>query len=410
MAPDNPVIAEQQPIVEVPERGVDLVLFTAVLGLITMGTIEVFSASAVYAMQKTGDSTFFLERQLIWLVLGFGAMWAGAAMNYRWLRRHTYKLLLISLVLLAAVPFLGANINAARRWFVFGPLSFQPVEVAKLALISYLAYSLAKKADKVKTFTVGFVPHLVVCAVMMVLLLMQPDLGSSLILGAMTLTLLFVAGAKVSYLMFAVLAAAPVVYQMIVGTPWRLKRFMAFFNPEAYADGVAYQIMQSLIAVGSGGVSGVGLGEGRQQLGYMPEMHNDFILASVGEELGFIGVCAVIGLFLVVVWRGVRAALGARDVYGTYLTFGITVTFAYQALINAGVVLGALPAKGLTLPFVSYGGTSLVTSMFLAGLILNVSRRTPPPPERKRAVVNRVGATRRKRRAVVLRRPEAKGA
>jgi len=403
MAPDHPAIAEQQPIVEVPERGIDIVLFAAVIALVTLGTIEVFSASAVYAMQKTGDSAYFLKRQLMWFVLGLGAMAVGTKMNYRWLRDHTYALLLVALTLLVAVPFVGAQINAARRWFIFGPISFQPVEAAKLALISYLAYSLAKKADKVKTFTVGFVPHLVVCALMMVLLLMQPDLGSAIILGASTLTLLFVAGAKISYLMLSVLAAAPVVYTMIIGTPWRLKRFMAYFNPEAYADGVAYQIVQSLIAVGSGGVRGVGLGEGRQQLGYMPEMHNDFILSSVGEELGFVGVCMVLGLFLVIVWRGVRAALGARDVYGTYLTFGITITFAYQALINSGVVLGALPAKGITLPFVSYGGTSLIVSMFLAGLLLNVSRRTPPPPERQRAVVNRIGATRRKRRVVVAR-------
>jgi len=254
---------------------------------------------------------------------------------------------------------------------------------------------------------VGFVPHLVVCALMMGLLLMQPELGSAITLGASTLTLLFVAGAKISYLALAVLAAAPVVYVSIVGTPWRLKRFMAYFNPEAYADGVAYQIIQSLIAVGSGGPTGVGLGQGRQQLGYMPEMHNDFILSSVGEELGFLGVCGILVLFTIIVWRGVRTALGARDVYGTYLTFGITITFAYQALVNAGVVLGALPAKGLTLPFVSYGGSSLVVSMFLAGLLLNVSRRPPPPPERPRVVVNRVGARRRKRRAVVRRRAEA---
>ncbi len=403
MAPNHPVIATQQPIVEVPERGVDLVLFAAVLALVVIGTTEVFSASAVYALKKTGNSTFFVTRQLIWFFVGLGAMWIGATMNYRWLREHTYKLLLAAVLMMAAVPLLGTKINGATRWFAVGPLTFQPVELAKLALISYLACSLAKKADRVKHFTVGFVPHLVVCAVMMVLLLMQPDLGSAIILGAMTMTMLFVAGARISYLLLAVLAAAPVIYALIVGTPWRLKRFMAYLNPDAYADGVAYQIIQSLIAVGSGGVTGVGLGEGRQQLGYMPEMHNDFILASVGEELGFVGICAVLALFLVIVWRGVRAALGARDVYGTYLAFGITITFAYQALINAGVVLGALPAKGLTLPVVSYGGTSLVTSLFLAGLVLNVSRRTLPPPERRRAVVNRVGATRRRCRAVIAR-------
>jgi len=393
----------QQPIVEVPARGVDLVMLGAVFLLIALGTVEIYSSSAVYALKKTGDSAYFLKRQLIWTTLGFGAMWLGASMSYQILQRYTYQLLAAALVLLAAVPFVGASINGARRWFLLGPLSFQPVEVAKLALISYLAYSLARKADKVKTFTVGFVPHLVVCAVMMGLLLMQPDLGSSIILGATTLALLFVAGAKVSYIALAVLAAAPVVYQMIIGTPWRMRRMLAFFNPEAYRDGVAYQIVQSLIAVGSGGPTGVGLGEGRQQLGYMPEMHSDFILSAIGEELGFVGLLTVFALFCVILWRGLRAAVGARDAYGAYLAFGITTMFALQALFNSGVILGALPAKGLTLPFVSYGGSSLTTSMFLAGVVLNVSRRAPPPPERARAVVNRIGARRRKHRARVAR-------
>ncbi|RMH44037.1 MAG: putative lipid II flippase FtsW [Deltaproteobacteria bacterium] len=399
----SPVLVDQQPIVEVPERGIDLVLLAATLVLVCIGTVEIFSSSAVYALNKHGDSTYFLQRQLVWLSLGLAAMAAGATMNYRWLRRHTYKLLLVALALLASVPFFGARINGAARWFAIGPLTFQPVEIAKLALISYLAYSLARKADRVKAFTIGFVPHLVVCAAMMGLLLLQPDLGSAIILGATTLTLLFVAGAKVSYIALSVLAAAPAVYYAIVGTPWRLKRFMAYFNPEAYADGVAYQVVQSLIAVGSGGATGVGLGRGRQHLGYMPEMHSDFILSGIGEELGFAGICAVLVLFAVVLWRGVRAALGARDVYGAYLAFGITVTFAFQALVNAGVVLGVLPAKGLTLPLVSYGGSSLVTSMFLIGLVLNVSRRAPPPPARRRVVINRVGARRRRARVAIAR-------
>jgi cell division protein FtsW len=238
---------------------------------------------------------------------------------------------------------------------------------------------------------------------MMVLLLKQPDLGSSIILGSTTLVMLFVAGAKVSYILLAVLASAPIAYHMIVGTPWRMQRFMAYFNPEAYRQGVAYQIVQSRIAIGSGGPFGQGLGEGRQQLGYMPEGHNDFIMASVGEELGFIGFALVLALCILLLWRGVRAALNSRDVFGSYLAFGITATFALQALINTGVVLGALPAKGITLPFVSYGGSSLVVSMFLAGLVLSVGRGRPPHVStKKRAIVNVIGARRRKRRAVIV--------
>ena len=388
--------------IEIRERGVDMVLLIAVLVLVGIGTVEIYSSSAVYALKKFDDQMYFLKRQLVWLPMAVAALWLGARTDYRWLRRHCYALLVASGAMLAAVLAFGATINGARRWFILGPLSFQPVEVAKLALVTYLAYSLARKAGQVKRFTVGFVPHLVVCAVMMVLLLKQPDLGSTIILGATTLTMLFVAGAKISYLLLAILGAAPVAYQLVVGTPWRLQRFLAFFNPEAYSSGVAYQNIQSRIAIGSGGAWGQGLGEGRQQLGYMPEGHSDYIMSSVGEELGFIGVVVVLALFVVIVWRGVRAALAARESFGGYLAFGITLGFALQALINTGVVLGALPAKGITLPFVSYGGSSLIMSMFLAGILLNVARGVPPTKSRKRQVVNLVGARRRKRRAVVV--------
>ncbi len=385
----------------VESRPLDMWLLAALLGLLVIGSIEVFSSSAVYALKKHGDSFFFLKRQVAWLSLGIGALALGSIGDYRWLRRWTYPLLVISLSLLVGVLIFGATINGAQRWFIIGPLSVQPVELAKLSLVAYLAYSLSKKADKVKTFSVGFVPHLLVCAIMMALLLKQPDLGSSIILGATTLTMLFVAGTKISYLVLAVLASAPLAYGMIIGTPWRLQRFMAYFNPEAYKQGVAYQIVQAEIGIGSGGVTGAGLGLGRQQLGYMPEGHSDFIMSSIGEEMGFVGVLLVLLLFSVLIWRGIRAALGARDSFGSYLAFGITLGFAYQALINTGVVLGLLPAKGLTLPFVSYGGSSLMVSMYLAGLLLSIGQRRPKK-RRSRQVVNAVGGTKRKRRAILV--------
>jgi len=387
----------QASIVELPERDYDLVLIAAILTLLVIGTMEIFSSSAVLGIKKHGDAMYFVKRQFMWLCVGTGALLVAARVEYHWLKRWTYPMLFGTLALLVGVLFTHP-INGARRWFQFGPASFQPVEIAKLSLVTYLSYSLGKKADKVKTFTVGFVPHLVVCTVMMGLLLMQPDLGSSIILGATTLIMLFVAGAKISYIMLAVLSAAPVAYMLVVGTPWRMQRFLAFFNPEAFSLGVAYQSMQARIAIGSGGLSGQGLGEGRQQLGYMLEGHNDFIMASVGEELGFIGVILVLSMFAVIIWRGVRAALGARDVFGSYVAFGITVVFALQALINTGVVFGLLPAKGLTLPFVSYGGTSLVTAMILAGLLLNIGRRAPVQP-RSRELINHVGARRRRYKA-----------
>ncbi|HKE19512.1 MAG TPA: putative lipid II flippase FtsW [Kofleriaceae bacterium] len=392
---------DQAPVFLAAERPVDVVLLAALLGLLALGTIEVYSSSAVYALKRSGDGAYFLKRQLGWLSIGLLALWAGVATDHRWLRRRAHWLLLAGVGALVAVLFAGATINGARRWFVVGPMSLQPVEFAKLALVSYLARSLTRKADRVKIFTVGFVPHLVVCAVMMALLLKQPDLGSCLILGATTLTMLFVAGTRSSYILLAVLASAPVVYHFVVGTPWRMQRFLAYFNPEAFSDGVAYQIIQARIAVGSGGATGMGLGEGRQQLGYMPEGHSDFIMASLGEELGFVGLLLVLALFAIVVWRGGRAALAAREPFGAYLAFGITLGFALQALVNFGVVLGVLPAKGITLPFVSYGGSSLIMSMYLAGIVLNVGRAGPPSAVRRRELVNLIGARRRKRRAVV---------
>ena len=236
---------------------------------------------------------------------------------------------------------------------------------------------------------------------MMGLLLLQPDLGSSIILGTTTLMMLFMAGARVSYIVLAILAAMPVAYQLIVGTPWRLRRFMAYFNPEAFSDREAYQMVQAHVSLGSGGLTGLGLGNSRQSLGYMPEGHNDFILAPIGEELGFVGVAIVLGLFVLLVWRGLRAALGARDTFGGYLAFGVTAMFGLQALLNAGVVFGVVPNKGITLPLVSYGGTSLILTMFLAGLILNVGRRRPPPVPR-RELVNAEYAKRRPQRVKIV--------
>jgi cell division protein FtsW len=386
------VVAIQQPGATLPERPYDLVLLAAVLGLLGIGTIEIYSATAAEGLTRFHDSTYFLERQMLYVGVGGLAMFLGSRIDYRWLRRWTYPLLAISIVLLACALFTPAR-NGAKRWIPLGPLTFQPVEIAKLGLVTYMAYSLGRKADQLKTFTIGFVPHLVVCGMMMVLLLKQPDLGSSVVLGATTLGMLFMAGTRVSYIGLAVLASAPVAYHLVVGTPWRMQRFLAYFNPEAYASGEAYQFLQARLAMGSGGLTGAGLGDGHQSLGYMPEGHNDFILAPIGEELGFIGVALVIVLFGILVWRGIRAALGARDVFGGYLAFGITLLFGVQVLFNVGVVLGIVPNKGITLPLVSYGGSSLVITMFLVGLLFNVGRR----PEHKAAREAQRDLARRKR-------------
>jgi cell division protein FtsW len=368
------IVSIQHPSATLPERPYDLLLLAAVLGLLSLGTIEIYSATAADSLARFHDAAFFLERQLMFVAIGGVAMWMGARLDYRQLKRWTYPLLFLSLMLLAVALVAPAR-NGAKRWVPLGPLTFQPVEVAKLGLVTYLANSLGRKADQVKTFTIGFVPHLVVCGMMMVLLLKEPDLGSSIVIGATTLGMLFVAGTRISYIVLAVLASAPVAYHLVVGTPWRMQRFLAYFNPEAFANKESYQFLQARLAMGSGGLGGAGLGGGHQALGYLPEAHNDFILAPIGEELGYIGVAAVLLLFGVLVWRGIRAALGARDVFGGYLAFGITLIFGVQALFNVGVVLGVVPNKGITLPLVSYGGSSLIVTMFLVGLLFNVGRR-----------------------------------
>ncbi len=380
LPPSAALIAVQHPSATLPERPYDLLLIAVVLGLLGIGTIEIYSATAAESLSQFHTSLHYLQRQILYVTVGGLAMWFAARLDYRRLRAWTYPLLLLSLMLLAVVLLMPAR-NGAKRWIPLGPLTFQPVEIAKLALVTYMAYSLGRKADRVKTFTVGFVPHLIVCGAMMVLLLAQPDLGSSIVIGMTTLGMLFMAGTRISYIMLAVLGAAPVAYHLVVGTPWRMQRFLAYFNPEAFANKEAYQFLQARLAIGSGGLTGAGLGDGHQTLGYMPEAHNDFILAPIGEEMGWIGIAAVILMFAVLVWRGIRAALGARDVFGGYLAFGITLLFGVQCLFNIGVVLGIVPNKGITLPLVSYGGSSLVITMFLVGLLLNVGRR----PERQHA-------------------------
>ena len=361
--------------------GVDRVLVGAVLALVAFGTVMVFSSGAVFAAKKYGDAAYFLKRELIYAVLGLGAMSLAVRIDYSVYRRFAYPLLFVSIMTLVVVLKIGSRAGGAIRWFRLGPLSFQPSELAKLALCVYLAALLARKAEKVRVFSVGFLPPLLVTGLMMGLLLKQPDLGTAAIFGAVALGLLFIAGTRTSYLILAVLVAAPVGWKFIVSTPFRMRRMLAFLDPWAFRRDVGYQITESLISVGSGGVTGLGLGDGRQKLFFLPEAHTDFILSIVGEELGLLGVLFVVTGFSVLVWRGLRAGFRARDVFGAYLAFGITAMFGLQALVNIGVVLGSLPTKGLPLPFISYGGTSLVMSLFMAGVLANISARNPEPRE-----------------------------
>jgi cell division protein FtsW len=267
-------------------------------------------------------------------------------------------------------------------------------------LVVYLAYSLTKKRNKVRSFSVGLLPHLGVASLMAALVLKEPDLGNAAIMLAITLLLLTVAGTKLSYVMIAVLSATPVAYQLIVGTPWRLRRLLAFLDPWAYRKDAGYQVAESLISIGSGGGSGRGLGAGKQKLFFLPAAHTDFIFAIIGEELGLLGLGAVVLLFAVLLWRGLRASIGSRDLFGSYLAFGIISLVSLQALMHMAVVLGLVPTKGITLPVVSYGGSALITNLFCLGVVLNIAARKPLLASR--AVELRAGKNRRRASRVVI--------
>jgi cell division protein FtsW len=317
-------------------------------------------------------------------------MVVAARIDYHRLRVLTYPMLIASTGLLAATAFgLGRRAGGASRWIQVGPINIQPAEVVKLALICWLAYSLSKKAARIRTFSVGFLPHVLMAGLLMMLCLKQPDFGSAVMIGLLTCVMLFTAGARLGYMLGAGALAAPVVYHLIAGNPYRMRRITAFLEPFEHRRDEGYQVAESLLSLGSGGVTGVGMGDSRQKLLFLPEAHTDFIGAIVGEELGFLGLAALIAAFLVVIWRGMRTAYDAHDDYGTYLAAGITLFIGLQAFTNLGVVVGLLPTKGLVLPFVSYGGSALMVNCAAAGILLNVSRARTVEDRAKPAPVTR---------------------
>ncbi|MCY1001766.1 putative lipid II flippase FtsW [Myxococcus sp. MISCRS1] len=365
----------------------DPILLCAVLALVTMGLVMVYSASAVLAQDKLGDSLYFFKRQVTAAGMGLFAMAVAMKVGWRKLARWAYPLLLAAIVLLVlvAIPGIGSTAGGARRWIRLPGFSLQPAEVAKFAWVVYLSYSLAKKREKVATFSVGFLPHLALCGILVMLCMLQPDFGSSVLLVFMLFVLLFAAGAKLSYLVGSILLALPLAYVAIASSPYRMKRILAFLDPWAHRHDVGYQVAESLMSIGSGGVSGLGLGDGRQKLFFLPEAHTDFIFAILGEETGLIGVGVLVVLYAIVLWRGVRASLAAGESFGTYLGLGISSIIAFQATVNMCVAMGLLPTKGLTLPFVSYGGSSLVVLMGAAGVLLSLSASAQGAPRGARS-------------------------
>jgi cell division protein FtsW len=354
----------------------DPLLFGVVLALLSIGVVMVYSASAIMAAERFHDPFFFLKKQLFWAVLGFGALWLAMRTDYRRFERLVTPLLLAALILLVLVlvPPLGQEINGTRRWLRLGPVSFQPVELAKFALVVYLAAFLARRRELVTHFTTGLVPPLVMAALMAGLTVLQPDLGNSLALVILALGLAYLAGARLGHMGLIAAAALPVIAVLIAMKPYRWRRMVAFMDPWDDPQGSGFQIIQSFLALGSGGVAGRGLGESKQKLFYLPESHTDFIFAIIGEELGLVGGAIVILLFAVLVWRGLRVGLRAPDPFGSYLALGLTLMLATQTLVNLGVVTGMLPTKGLPLPFISFGGSALLMAMFSAGVLLNISQ------------------------------------
>ena len=366
-----------------PAAGPDRLFCAMVLILCAAGMVMVFSAGAAFAAKRHGDWTYFLKREALYAAAGMIAFVLAANLDYGVYRRWAYPALFLSVALLAGLLVAGTRVNGAVRWFRFGPLSFQPSELAKFGLVLYLSLLLSRNAERVKAFSMGFLPPVIMTAVVVGLVIVQPDLGTAVIIGLSAMTLLFISGTRTSYIGLALLVTAPVVWKVLItGKAWRMKRLLAFLEPWQYCQTAGYQLCESLISVGSGGLWGLGLGQSRQKLFFLPEAHTDFILAIIAEEMGLLGVLFLIAAFAVLIWRGINAALRARDLFGSYLAFGVTALFAFQAMANMGVVFGLLPTKGLALPFISYGGTSLVVSLFMAGVVANISARNPEPRPR----------------------------
>jgi cell division protein FtsW len=357
----------------------DKTLFGVTLALCLLGAVMVFSASAMTAREQFGNGYIFLIRQLLYVGVGIAGMFWAMNFDYRRLRqpRVIFTGLAVTLVLLIAVFFLDRS-HATHRWIRTGPFSFQPSEMAKLVVILYLAWLIEIRRGP-RGFGINdplhtIAPALGTVLLMVALVLAEPDMGTACMIFFIGAVMLFVSGFSLRYAAGAALAALPLVYLLIVRVPYRYERIKAFLSPGADPQGHGFQLLQSLIAVGSGGFSGVGLMESHQKLFYLPEAHTDFIFAVICEELGFIGALVVLVLFAVYAWRGLVAALKAPDEFGRLLALGITTMVVGQALVNLSVVLGLLPTKGIPLPFISYGGSSLIAMLLATGVLLNISQ------------------------------------
>lgn len=357
--------------------GYDLFILIPTIILMSTGLVAIYSSSSFLADHSFQDSYFYLKRQLLFVMAGLLLLIIVKNIPVEIYRKLVYPALIVSFLLLIMlfIPGLGKNVGGACRWLKIGSFSLQPSELVKISLAIYMAYSMSKKGDSMSSFSRGLLPHLLVFGAFMFMILIQPDLGTTMILGCWLLILLFVAGLNFFQLLAIGIISCPMILWLITHAEYRLKRLSAFINPWEDPQGLGFQIIHSFMAFGSGGVLGVGLGNSKQKLLYLPEPHTDFILSILAEELGLLGITMIIFLFSILIIRGIKVALDASDLYSSYLALGISILLGLQVVINMGVVMGLLPTKGLTLPLLSYGGSSLLVNMVGIGILMNISAR-----------------------------------
>ena len=353
-----------------------ILLTVIVFTLICVGIVMIYSASCVNALENFHDSLYYLKRHFLFLTMGLIAGFGLMSLDYRRIQPHARILLMISLFLLALVliPHIGKESYGARRWFKLGIFHFQPSELAKLAVIIYTADFLSRKQQLIRSFRQGFLPPILIVGVACLLTVKQPDLGTTVEMAVVVFGLMLIAGARFLHLAVIAGTAIPVVVYLVVKEPYRMARIIAFLDPWQDSQGIGFQLTQSQIALGSGGIFGVGLGHSQQKLFYLPAAHTDFILSIIGEELGLVGTLAIVVLFVLFIWMGIRLIRQTHEGFGYFLSIGIIMMLGLQAMVNVGVSIGAFPTKGLPLPFISYGGSALIFHLIAIALILNVSK------------------------------------
>lgn len=344
--------------------------------LVLFGLVMIYSSSSILALKKFGDTGHYLKKQLFCIGLGFACVVFARTIPYKWYKEHVRWMLLVTLtaLLLVLIPGVGAEINNARRWFQLKILLLQPAEYAKVVWIIFLSVSLVKKQERITQAGIGFWPHVVLCGVMGALLMKEPDFGTTFIIGCLAFMMMAVGGVPFRHLFMLVPFAALGFYKLVYLSPYRWERVTAFLNPWTNPRDSGYQLIQAWIAVGTGGWWGKGLGAGQQKLFYLPESYTDFILAVIGEELGFFGILAISVLFFALFRTGLKISRYAPDFLGTLMALGLTLMLSLQALLNMSVVLGLVPTKGLPLPFISYGGSAFTANCLAVGILMNIAR------------------------------------